>query len=95
MFELITYIFAIFGVIGTASAIIKLFLRSSVPAVILYPMYHESGDVYTSLKTLSDINLPLIAVKDDNEDTSTLEKEFLYADFIKRSEIINFIEKRL
>ena len=95
MFELFTYIFAIFGVIGTASAIIKLFLRSSVPAVILYPMYHETGDVYTSLKTLSDINLPLIVIKDDNEDTSMLEKEFLYADFVKRSEVVSYIDKRL
>lgn len=92
MFELLLYIFAIWGVVQAASAVLKLITRSTVPAAIIYPMYHETGDIYSSLKILSNINLPLIVVKDDYENTETLEKEFLYSDFISRSELKEYIE---
>lgn len=94
MFELLLYIFAIWGVVQAASAVITLITRSTVTAAIVYPMYHETADVYTSLKTLSNINLPLIVVREDGDDTEILEKEFLYADFIDKSNLKKYIEQR-
>lgn len=92
MFELLLYIFAICGVVQAASAILKIITRSTVPAAIIYPMYHETGDVYSSLKTLSGINLPLIVVREDGDNTEILEKEFLYTDFVDRSDLEKYIE---
>lgn len=92
MFELLLYIFAIWGVVQAASAVLKLITRSTVPAAIIYPMYHETGDIYSSLNILSNINLPLVVVKDDYDNTDILEKEFLYADFINKSELKEYIE---
>ena len=92
MFELLLYIFAIWGVVQAAVSVLRLITRSTVPAAIIYPMYHETGDVYSSLKVLSNINLPLVVVRDDSDKTEILEKEFLYADFVDRSELKEYIE---
>lgn len=92
MFELLLYIFAIWGVVQMASAVLKIITRSSIPAAIIYPMYHETADIYSSLKVLSNINLPIIAVREDGDNTEILEKEFLYADFVDKSELKQYIE---
>lgn len=92
MFELLIYIFAIWGVVQTASIILKLITRSTIPAAILYPISSETGDVYSSLKTLSNINLPLVVIREDGDNTEILEKEFLYADFVDKSELKKYIE---
>ena len=92
MFELLLYIFAIWGVVQAAASVLKIITRSTVPAAIVYPMYHETGDVFSSLKVLSNINLPLVVVRDDNYNTEILEKEFLYADFVNKSALKEYIE---
>ena len=93
MFELLLYIFAIWGVVQAAATVLKLISRSTIPAAIIYPMYHETGDIYSSLRALSSLSLPLIVVRNDGESTEILEKEFLYADFVDRSDLEKYIEQ--
>lgn len=92
MFEIILYIFAIFGIIQAARSFIRFCFNISVPAYILYPMYKDDGDNFVALRILSEQNLPLIVVKNDYDDTSSLEKEFLYADFVKKSELSDYLK---
>lgn len=95
MFEIIVYIFAIWGVVQMASALIGLLIKCSTPAFIIYPMDKDNGDVYCSLKTLSRLNLPMIVIKADDDNTKSLENEFLYADFVSRSDIDDALKTRI
>lgn len=94
MFEILLYIFAVWGVIQTVLALLRFMLGCSVQAAILYPMDLEQGDAYYSLRVLSRLNLPLIVVKADGDDTEILEKEFMYANFVERSELTNYLKER-
>ncbi len=93
MFELLLYIFAIWGVIQLVLSLLKFILGCSVQAAVLYPMYREQGDVYYALRILQQTNLPLVVIKNDEDCTESLEKEFLYADFVKRSELATYLKE--
>ncbi len=95
MFEILVYIFAIIGVVELAAAVLGLILKSTIPAYIIYPMDNDDGDAHHSLKVLSRMNMPMIVIKADGEDTTPLEKEFLYADFIERSTINEILKNRI
>ena len=95
MFEILVYIFAIIGVVEMMAAVLGLILKSVIPAYIIYPMDNDDGDAHHSLKVLTRLNMPMIVIKADNEDTSSLEKEFLYADFIERSKIDEILKNRI
>lgn len=95
MFEILVYIFAIIGVVEMAAAVLGLILKSAIPAYIIYPMDNDDGDAHHSLQVLSRMNMPMIVIKADEEDTTALEKEFLYADFVKRSVIGEILNNRI
>lgn len=86
--------FAVFGFLTLIFTIVRFAHRTFTDAAILYPMYRETGDAYFSLRTLSTLCMPLIVITADDTDTTSLQNEFLYADFIPYSEFETFIKQR-
>lgn len=94
MFQWICSIFAVFGLLTAIFALIQFARRSFADAAILYPMYREEGDAYFTLRTLSSLCLPLIVITKDGQDTASLENEFLYANFVSKSEFEDYIKQQ-
>ena len=94
MFQLICSIFTVFGLLTAIFSIIQFVRRSFADAAVLYPMYRDEGDAYFTLRTLSGLGLPLIVITDGNHDTTSLENEFLYANFVSKSDFEDYIKQR-
>lgn len=94
MFQIFLFSFAGFGLLALVFTAFQLMRRSFTDAVILYPMYREQGDAYFTLRTLSSLCLPMVVITKDGEDFSSLENEFLYADFVSQSDFSAYIHDR-
>lgn len=94
MFEILLTLFSVFGLFTILFTLFRFAQRTFTDAVILYPMYRDEGDAYFSLRALSGLGLPLIVITADNENTHSLESEFLYAEFIRHSDFNTFMQER-
>lgn len=94
MFETILTVFSVFGLFTILFTLFRFTQRTFTDAAILYPMYRDEGDAYFTLRALSGLGLPIIVITDDNENTGSLQNEFLYAEFIRHSDFDAFIQER-
>lgn len=94
MFEIILTAFSVFGLFTILFTLFRFSQRTFTDAAILYPMYRDEGDAHFTLRALSGLGLPIIVITDDNENTNSLQNEFLYAEFIRYSDFEAFMQER-
>ena len=94
MFRILLTAFSVFGLFTIAFSLFRFAQRTFTDAAILYPMYRDEGDGYFTLRALSGLGLPIVVITDDNQNTQSLENEFLYAEFVRQSDFPAYIQDR-